>query len=59
MGVQAQLEQIAGSADPKQKAELYKQLLESLIQAASEADLNDFVDHSERAAEDKGYAPPG
>lgn len=46
MGVQEQLEQIAGSADPKQKAELYKQLLGGLIQAASEADLNAFVDHS-------------
>ncbi|WIA32078.1 hypothetical protein OEZ86_002929 [Tetradesmus obliquus] len=45
MGVQEQLEQIAGSADPKQKAELYKQLLGGLIQAASEADLNAFVDH--------------
>jgi hypothetical protein len=47
MGVQEQLEQIAGSADPKQKAELYKQLLGGLIQAAAEADLNAFVDHSE------------
>jgi hypothetical protein len=53
MGVQEQLEQIAGSADPKQKAELYKQLLGGLIQAAAEADLNSFVDHSEcRAAVD-------
>jgi hypothetical protein len=59
MGVQAQLEQIAGSADPKPKAELYKQLLGSLIQAASEADLNDFVDHSECAAADQRSAPPG
>lgn len=50
MGVQEQLEQIAGSADPKQKAEVYKQLLGSLVQAASEADINAFVDHSECAA---------
>lgn len=49
MGVQEQLTQIAGSADAKQKAELYKQLLGAIIQSASESDLNDFVDHSELA----------
>eukprot|EP00879_Flechtneria_rotunda_P003196 GHRR01003419.1.p1 GENE.GHRR01003419.1~~GHRR01003419.1.p1 ORF type:complete len:398 (+),score=130.77 GHRR01003419.1:295-1488(+) len=45
MGVSDQLEQIAATADQKQRADLYKHLLGTLVQSASEANLNAFIDH--------------
>lgn len=46
MDVAVQLTQIAASGDQKQRADQYKTLLGNLVQAAAEADINTFVDHS-------------
>eukprot|EP00775_Hariotina_reticulata_P005247 gene5247-5482_t len=45
MNLQAQLAQIVSYPDQKIKAEQYKQLLTQVVESASEADLNTFINH--------------
>lgn len=47
MSVQDRLRHVQSLDDQKEKTEQYKKLLGELIAAASEADINAYVEHSE------------
>lgn len=47
MTVTEQLAQAAAVGDQKEKVEAYKRVLAGLVAAASEADLQEYVEHSE------------
>lgn len=47
MAIADRLQQVASLEDQKEKTEQYKRLLAELVAAASEADIKDYVEHSE------------
>jgi hypothetical protein len=49
MATQGRLTQIAATDDTKEKTEQYKKLLTELVAAAAEADINEYIEHSECA----------
>jgi hypothetical protein len=49
-----QLQAIAEKPDQKQKLELYKQLLQNVLESPTVEACNAFVDHSEKRAADPG-----